>query len=192
MNRQMAMDANIRPLREGCRLFGSALTVQSVDACNWGGHQALEMIQPGDVLVIAARGCLSAAVWGHLMSVAARLRGASGVVIDGCVRDVSENRADELPVFCRGACPAGPHKGWPCNINVPVSCAGVPVIPGDIVVGDDDGVVVVPLARADEIVREARQRKSVEEDWYRRLGQGESTVSILGLGRPILTEGDRP
>jgi regulator of RNase E activity RraA len=105
----------------------------------------------------------------------------AGVVIDGCIRDSAENRSDTLPIFARGICPAGPHKGWPCNLNVPVSCAGVAVLPGDIVVGDDDGVVVVPASRAIQVLEESSKRMATEKDWYRRLQAGESTVSLLGL-----------
>ncbi len=181
MNRQMAMDAGVSSLVRGRVVIGAAFTVQSVESCNWGGHQALAMAQPGDVLVVAARGGRSAAVWGNIMTVAARMNGLAGVVIDGCIRDSAENRADELPIFCRGTCAAGPHKGWPCNLNVPVSCAGVPVMPGDLIVGDDDGVVVVPRVRAEEILVEARERLATEREWYRRINAGESTLTVLGL-----------
>lgn len=184
MNRMQSLDAGIRPITAGLRFCGPAFTVQSVESDNWGAHQALELAKPGDVLVLAARGGMHSAVWGHVMTVAAKNRGLAGVVIDGCIRDAVENRADTLPIFARGICPAGPHKGWPCNLNVPVSCAGVAVLPGDIIVGDDDGVVVVPAKRAAEVLEESSQRLTTEQDWYRRLEAGESTVRLLGL-RPL-------
>jgi len=175
------MDAGIKPLVPGQRLCGPAFTVASMESCNWGGHQALAMAAPGDVLVIAARGGMQNAVWGHVMTVAAKKRGLAGVVIDGCIRDAQENRADDFPIFCRGVCPGGPHKGWPCNLNVPISCAGVPVLPGSIVVGDDDGVAVVPVPHAQEIIEESNKRMTMERDWFRRLEQGELTLSLLGI-----------
>lgn len=181
MNRFQCMDAGIRSLLPGRRLCGPAVTVASMESCNWGGHQALALAEPGDVLVIAARGGMQNAVWGHVMTLAAQKRGLAGVVIDGCVRDAMENRGADFPIFCRGVCPGGPHKGWPCNLNVPVCCGGVPVLPGSIVVGDDDGVVVVPTDHALEIIEEACNRVSMEQDWYRRLAQGESTLSLLGI-----------
>ena len=184
MNRSQSMDAGVRSLVQGWRVHGPAFTVQSVESCNWGAHQALSLSKAGDVLVIAARGGMTSAVWGHVMTAAARKIGLAGVVVDGCVRDAEENRADMLPIFCRGVCPGGPHKGWPCNLNVPVSCAGVPVLPGDIVVGDDDGVVVVPQLRAIEVLEEARGRMAKEADWYRRLDAGESTLNLLGI-KPV-------
>lgn len=181
MNRQQAMDAAIRPLVRSHRMCGPAFTVQSVEANNWGAHQALELAQPGDILVLAARAGMRAAIWGHVMTVAAMRRQIGGVVIDGCVRDARENEGEAFPIFTRGICAAGPHKGWPCNLNVPVSCAGVPVLPGDIVVGDGDGVVVVPRLRAAQVLEEARKRMAMEEQWYVRLKKGESTLSLLGI-----------
>jgi 4-hydroxy-4-methyl-2-oxoglutarate aldolase len=181
MNRMQSLDAGIRPIAPGLKICGPAFTVQSVESNNWGAHQALVLAKTGDVLVLAARGGMQSAVWGHVMTEAAKKRGLSGVVIDGCMRDSAENRSDTLPIFARGICPAGPHKGWPCNLNVPVSCAGVAVLPGDIIVGDDDGVVVVPAYRAIQVLEESRKRMATEKDWYRRLEEGESTVNLLGL-----------
>lgn len=181
MNRMQALDAGIRPIAPGLKICGPAFTVQSVESNNWGAHQALVLAKAGDVLVLAARGGMQSAVWGHVMTQAAKKRGLAGVVIDGCMRDSAENRSDTLPIFARGICPAGPHKGWPCNLNVPVSCAGVAVLPGDIVIGDDDGVVVVPASRAIQVLEESAKRMAMEREWYRRLEAGESTVSLLGL-----------
>jgi 4-hydroxy-4-methyl-2-oxoglutarate aldolase len=181
MNRMQSLDAGIRPIVPGLKVCGPAFTIQSVESNNWGAHQALVLAKSGDVLVLAARGGMQNAVWGHVMTEAAKQRGLAGIIIDGCIRDSAENRSDNLPIFARGTCPAGPHKGWPCNLNVPVSCAGVAVLPGDIIVGDDDGVVVVPASRAIQVLEESTKRMAMEKDWYRRLEAGESTVSLLGL-----------
>ena len=184
MNRFQAMDAGIKPLREGMALVGVAFTVQAMESSNWEAHQALSLTQAGDVLVIAARGGMNAAVWGHVMTAAAKKRNLAGLVIDGCIRDAAENRADTLPIYCRGIAPAGPHKGWQGNINMPIACAGVVVNAGDIIVGDDDGVVVIPQQRAEEVLLEARQRMAGEAEWYRRIEAGENTADILGLSKP--------
>jgi 4-hydroxy-4-methyl-2-oxoglutarate aldolase len=181
MNRMQSLDAGIRPLMPRLRVCGPAYTVQSVESNNWGAHQALAMAKAGDVLVLAARGGMHSAVWGHVMTVAAKKLGLAGVVVDGCIRDAAENRSDNLPIFARGICPAGPHKGWPCNLNVPVSCGGVAVLPGDIIVGDDDGVVVVPASRASQVLEESAAKVAIEKDWYRRLDAGERTIDLLGL-----------
>jgi 4-hydroxy-4-methyl-2-oxoglutarate aldolase len=184
MNRFQAMDAGIKPLREGTKLLGAAFTVQAMESSNWEAHQALAMAMAGDVLVIAARGGMNNAVWGHVMTFAAKQRGLAGVVIDGCIRDGAENKADTLPIYCRGIASAGPHKGWQGNINVPVACAGVVVNAGDIIIGDDDGIVVIPLAKAEEVLAEAKERMAGEAAWYKRLEAGETTVEILGLKKP--------
>ena len=182
MNRFQSMEAAVRPLTPETKLCGPAFTVQSMEGCNWAAHQALTLSNPGDVLVLAVRGSMTTAVWGHVMTFAARKRGLAGVVINGCIRDKERNREDRLPIFCRGVCPGGPHKGWPGNIGVPVSCGGVPVVAGDIIVGDGDGVVVVPLNRAEQVLTEARNRITMENTWYDRIAEGETTVNILGLG----------
>lgn len=184
MNRFQCMDAGIRPLRDDMRICGTAITVQAFEGCNWGAHQALTLARSGDVLVIAANGSLRSAVWGHVLTTAALKLGIEGVVIDGCIRDAEENRGDSFPIFSRGICPGGPHKGWPCNLNVAVACGGVPVLPGDIIVGDADGVVVIPRGRAEEVLGEISRRIDLERDWYTRLENGESTVSLLGM-KPV-------
>lgn len=181
MNRMQSLDGAVRPISPGLRLCGPAFTVQSVESNNWGAHQALAIAKPGDVLVLAARGGMHSAVWGHVMTTAAKKRGLAGIIVDGCIRDSVENRSDTLPIFARGICSAGPHKGWPCNLNVPVSCAGVAVLPGDVIVGDDDGVVVVPAERLAQVLEESAERIETEQDWYRRIEAGQTTVSLLGL-----------
>jgi 4-hydroxy-4-methyl-2-oxoglutarate aldolase len=181
MNRFQAMDAGIKPLHEGTKLLGAAFTVQAMESSNWEAHQALALTEAGDVLVIAARGGMNSAVWGHVMTFAAKKRGLAGVVIDGCIRDGAENKADTLPIYCRGVVAGGPHKGWQGNINVPVAFAGVVVNAGDIIVGDDDGIVVIPLEKAEEVLAEAKERMAGEVSWYKRLEAGETTVEILGL-----------
>lgn len=183
MNRFQAMDAGIKPLKEGTKLLGVAFTAQAMESCNWEAHQALTLTEAGDVLVIATRGGMNAAVWGHVMTTAAKVRNLAGVVIDGCIRDAAENRADTLPIYCRGIAPSGPHKGWQGNINVPIACAGVVVNAGDIIVGDDDGIVVIPQHKAEEVLLEANKRIAGEEEWYRRIAAGETTSEIFGLSK---------
>jgi 4-hydroxy-4-methyl-2-oxoglutarate aldolase len=181
MGRMQGCDAGIAPLAAGWRLCGPAFTVQCIEACNWGAHHALSMARAGDVLILSNRGAMTSAVWGHVMTTAAKRAGLGGVVVDGCVRDADENRADTFPIFARGIAPAGPHKNWPCSINVPVSCGGVAVLPGDIVVGDGDGIVIVPARRAEEVLRGGVARREIEQEWYRRIGEGATTVEILNL-----------
>jgi len=103
------------------------------------------------------------------------------VVIDGAVRDIDELGKQELPVFARGACAAGPHKGWHGRIGQTIQCGGVPVSPGDLVVGDGDGVVVIPRALLEDVHQAAQYRPEAERSWIERIRGGETTLTILGL-----------
>jgi len=157
MGRHGAMDATVRPLYEGIRMVGSALTVLCFPGDNLMTHKALQMVQPGDVLVIDDGGHDSGC-FGHRSAMHARSRGGVGVVAAGSVRDAAELRRDRFATFCRGVSPRAPQKNTPGSINVPVTVGGLVVYPGDIVVGDDDGIVVVPLPMAEAIMDKARLR----------------------------------
>ena len=147
LERSQAMDAGIQPLDPGMQVVGQARTVRCMAGDNSALHAALEICEPGDVIVADAGGYLGNAVWGGLMTEAARRKGIAGLVIDGAVRDRSEIVAAAFPCFARGTVPAGPHKNFGGAIDGPVACGGVAVHPGDLVVGDGDGVTIVPLSR---------------------------------------------
>ena len=125
-------------------------------------HKALQLGQPGDVLVIDGGGALDRALIGDIMKNVAKMRGFAGYVIDGAIRDAGAFRDDTLPCYARGVCHRGPYKDGPGEINVPVSIAGMVVNPGDIVVGDDDGVVFIAPREA-KAVAEASRKKSAAE-----------------------------
>lgn len=163
MNRGNVMTADISPLSPGMRLCGHARTVTVMVGDNGAAHAAIGLAEPGDVLVIDARGHTETAVWGGIMTRAAIERGLGGLVVDGAVRDAAEIRALGFATFAAGICPAGPNKGFGGIIDGMISCAGCPVKPGDIVLGDDDGVAVVPLDRQAEILR-ASIEKMAQED----------------------------
>jgi len=151
MNRSNVMAARISPLSPGMVLCGQARTITSLVGDNSAVLVAIGLAEPGDVLVIDGRGHTQTAVWGGVMTRAAMACGIAGVVLDGAVRDAAEIRELGFPVFAAGLCPAGPSKGFGGTIDGVISCAGCPVQPGDVVLGDDDGVAVVPLARQIEI-----------------------------------------
>lgn len=165
----------------GGRMAGQALTVQVVSGENGTIHRALSLAVPGSVLVVAAGGGLERAVWGEVLARAALSKGLAGVVIDGAVRDLDALGEVNLPTFARGAAPAGPHKGWVGRISCPVACGGVVVHPGDLIVGDGDGVAVVPADDIERIYELASARQALEAEWLERISRGESTVEILGL-----------
>ncbi len=185
MNRSNTMHAEIKCLNSNIKMIGTGVTVKGMVGCNIMSHKAIYVAEPGDVIVFDARGHKDTSVWGFLQTKACMLRGIAGVVIDGSVRDSREIRESGFPVFCRGVNPAGPHKGWGDSINVPIQCGGVPVDPGDIVVGDDDGVVVVPGSEAAEILERAHSAMRKEEHWFKQLEEGKTTLEILHLQEKI-------
>ena len=185
MNRMNVMHAAIKPVQKNVHMAGTAVTIKTMVGDNLATHHGIYHAQAGDVLVVDARGCMEASVWGFLQTTAALCRGLSGIVIDGTIRDVSEIRDSRLPLFCKGATPAGPHKGWGGSINEQIQCGGVPVNPGDIIIGDDDGVVVVPRESAKDILENAKARLETEEEWFKRVKNGERTVDILCLEEDI-------
>jgi len=191
MNRANGMRAAIKPLRPGVSCCGPAVTVQAMVGCNLLSHKAIYVAQPGDVIVFDARGHVDTSVWGYLQTRACQIRQLAGVVIDGSVRDSAEIRKSGFPVFCAGVSSLGPHKGWADRINVPIQCGGAPVVPGDIIIGDDDGVVVVPKGSAERVAQIAHELLELEKSWFTRLEKGETTLSILDLDTKIKALGER-
>ncbi|OHB72676.1 MAG: hypothetical protein A2W23_00885 [Planctomycetes bacterium RBG_16_43_13] len=185
LNRYYGMHAGIKPIFEGIRLCGPALTIQSMSGNNLMSHLSLTFAKPGDVLVIDARGYLGNAVWGGVQTAYALKRGVAGLVVDGAIRDVEDMRRTRFPVFCRGVTPAGPHKGWADSVNVPIQCGGIPVQPGDLVVGDDDGVAIVPIEHAREVYEESLKRMKQEKRWLKEIGKGKSSLDAIGLKRKL-------
>lgn len=163
MGRHGAMSSEIRPIYENIRMVGSALTVLCFPGDNVMTHKALQMIQPGDVLVVDD-GDYNTGCFGHKSALHARAQGGAGIVASGSVRDVALLRRDRFPTFSRGVSPRAPQKNTPGSINVPVHVGGIVVQPGDIIVGDDDGVVVVPLAMAGEILEKSKLRDRKERE----------------------------
>ena len=170
LGRHGAMNISIQPLYQGISMCGCALTVLCFPGDNIMTHRALQMVQPGDVLVID-EGDHGTGCFGHKSATLARAKGGVGVVASGCIRDAREIRDDRFPVFCRGVSPRAPQKNTPGSINVPVHVGGVVVQPGDIIVGDDDGVVVVPLAEAAEVLEKARARDAHERAQQAKSGE---------------------
>jgi RraA family protein len=152
MGRMFCVHPAIKPCN-GARLLGSAFTVRVPSGDNLMFHKAIDMIAPGDVIVVDGQGDLTHSLVGEIMTRYAMSRGCAGFVVDGSIRDLGAIRELDFPVFARGASPMGPYKNGPGEINVPIVCGGVLVKPGFIVVGDDDGVVIVDPLDAEEIIR---------------------------------------
>lgn len=180
-----AMDAGIKSLADGVRLAGPAVTVKAYPADNLMIHLALKIARPGDVLVVDADGVTSTAVIGELVAACAQRQGIAGLIVDGAVRDKMGIRALDWPVFVRGVVPNGPLKNGPGSINVPIACGGLVVNPGDIVVADDDGVVVVPRERWEEVVTAARAVEAREQGLRPRLEAGEVMWDIQAMDKNL-------
>jgi len=176
-----AVDPRIRALDPRFRLAGRALTVDIRPGDNLMLHYALSKAVPGDVLVVDAKGFLDAGPWGDVLTLAARQAGVAGLALDGAVRDAAAIVEMGFPVFCRGVCIKGTNKQQPGRLNVPLVFGGVGVEPGDVIVGDADGLVVVKADEVDEAIRlsEARERK--EAAMRERLMQGASMIELLEL-----------
>lgn len=143
MGRVYGVHEDIVPMNKG-RLLGTAFTVKVAEGDNLMLHAAMDMAKPGDVVVIDAGGATSRSIFGELMVYYLRKRNIAGIVVDGSIRDVGEiAELDDFPIYARGITPNGPYKNGPGEINTPISCGGRPVFPGDIVIGDEDGVVFV-------------------------------------------------
>ncbi|WP_337997507.1 RraA family protein [Oleispirillum naphthae] len=159
------------------KLAGAALTVKTRPGDNLYVYKALTMVRPGDVLVIDAGGDLNNAIIGDLMTSYAVMRGCAGVVVDGAVRDV-ESFAD-IPCYARGVTHRGPYKTGPGEINVPVAIGGQVVNPGDILVGDEDGLVCFPAADAAELIVLARRHAAAEEAVKAEIATGAASQSWI-------------
>jgi len=181
MNRTGVMSARIKPLAPGTVLVGQARTVSCMVGDNSALHVAIGLLRPGEVLVADAGGYADTAVWGGIMTRAAMERSIAGIVVDGAVRDAAEIRELGFPCFASAVVPAGPHKGFGGIIDGTISCAGCPVRPGDIVLGDDDGIAVVPLERQAEILTASLDKIAAEEAINAETKQGKLPGDGMGL-----------
>jgi regulator of RNase E activity RraA len=151
MGRFHFMDFGIRP-RSGLPLCGVAVTVDARPADNLMVHKALEVAQPGDIVVVNTNGNTTSAIFGELMCRTAVGASLGGIVVDGAIRDVDGITALKFPAYSRALCAGGCDKDGPGEVNSPISCGGTVVMPGDIIVGDDDGVVVIPREEATDVL----------------------------------------
>lgn len=174
-NRLYAMVREIHNMTDpGLQLLGPACTVKVYPGDNLMVHKALDIAQPGDVIVVDTSNSSLTAVLGDLVCTKARHRGVAGFVVDGLIRDLPDIRAlGDFPVFARGATPIGPLHRGPGEINHPVCAGGIVVHPGDVIVGDPNGVVVCPQEVADELLQRLRERSAVEADYTEAVARGE-------------------